>query len=108
MEVFRSIWLGNTMRKTYLVTYDIRDDKRLRKVFKTMRNWGDHLQYSVFECQLNRVELLQLKAELRPIINHAQDQVLFVDLGPVAGRGDRVIESMGQPYTAISSACVIV
>ena len=96
------------MRKIYLVTYDIRDDKRLRKVFKTMRNWGDHLQYSVFECQLNAVDLLRLKVDLREIINHSQDQVLFVDLGPAAGRGDRVIEAMGQPYVSIASPCVIV
>jgi CRISPR-associated protein Cas2 len=45
------------MRKTYLVTYDIREEGRLRKVHKCMRNWGDHLQYSVFECQLNATEL---------------------------------------------------
>ena len=40
------------MRTSYLVCYDICDDKRLRKVFQTMRGYGDHLQYSVFECQL--------------------------------------------------------
>ncbi len=96
------------MRKIYLVTYDICDDKRLRKVFRTMRNWGDHLQYSVFECQLNAVDLLRLKAELKSIINAAHDQVLFIDLGPAAGRGERVIEAVGQPYTRIDSPCLIV
>jgi len=30
------------MRNTFLVCYDIRDDKRLRKVFQTMRDYGDH------------------------------------------------------------------
>jgi hypothetical protein len=39
------------MRNTVLVAYDIRDEKRPRKVFKTMRDFGDHLEYSVFECQ---------------------------------------------------------
>ena len=39
------------MRRCYLVCYDIRDDKRLRKVYRTMRDFGDHLQYSIFECQ---------------------------------------------------------
>lgn len=34
------------------VTYDICQDKRLARVHKTMRGFGDHLQYSVFECQL--------------------------------------------------------
>lgn len=96
------------MRKIYLVTYDIRDDTRLRKVFRTMRNWGDHLQYSVFECQLNPADLLRLKDQLRQIINQTHDQVLFIDLGPAAGRGERVIEALGQPYTRIDSPCLIV
>ena len=34
------------MRSSYLVCYDISDDKRLRKVFKLMRGFGDHLQFS--------------------------------------------------------------
>ncbi len=96
------------MRHVFLVTYDIRNEKRLRKVFRTMRNWGDHLQYSVFECQLNPVDQLRLKAELKAIINAAQDQVLFIDLGPVAGRGERVIEAIGQPYTKMDNPCLIV
>ena len=35
-------------------TYDICEDKRLAKVYKIMRGYGDHLQYSVFECQLTQ------------------------------------------------------
>jgi hypothetical protein len=31
------------MRTSYLVCYDICDDKRLRKVFQLMRAFGDHL-----------------------------------------------------------------
>ena len=78
------------------------------KSLRPLRNWGDHLQYSVFECQLNPVDLLMLKAELKGIINCTHDQVLFVDLGPAAGRGDRVIEALGQPYTNVASPCVII
>lgn len=96
------------MRNSYLVCYDICDDKRLRLVFKTMRAYGDHLQYSVFECQLRPVDLVKLKAELAEIIHHREDQVLFVDLGPAEGRGERVITALGKPYTAIDSPCVIV
>ncbi|NLE47060.1 MAG: CRISPR-associated endonuclease Cas2 [Sandaracinaceae bacterium] len=29
--------------KTYIVTYDISDPKRLRKVFQILRGYGDHL-----------------------------------------------------------------
>lgn len=96
------------MRNSYIVTYDIRDAKRLRQTYKTMRDWGNHLQYSVFECQLTRSELLQLKGELKQVIHHDEDQVLFIDLGPSAGRGERVIEALGQGYVHIDSPCLVI
>lgn len=96
------------MRTTYLVCYDITDDKRLRRVFKTCYNFGDHLQYSVFECDLNPAEKIQLETALRQIINHDQDQVLFVALGPAEGRGDRVITALGLPYTKLDAPCYVV
>jgi CRISPR-associated protein Cas2 len=96
------------MQNSYIVCYDICDDKRLRKVFKLMRGYGDHLQYSVFECQLTPSDLVRLRSDLSDLIHHAEDQVLFVDLGPAEGRGDRVITSLGKPYTALDSPCFIV
>jgi len=96
------------MRNSYLVCYDIADDKRLRRVFKIMRGYGDHLQLSVFECQLTRMDLARLEAELSEVIHHEQDQVLFVDLGPAEGRGDRVITSIGRPYVSLDSPCIVV
>jgi len=96
------------MRNSYLVCYDICEDKRLRKVFQILRGYGDRLQYSVFECQLTRTDLVQLRAELAEVIHHKEDQVLFVDLGPADGRGDRVITALGKPYTNIDAPCVIV
>jgi CRISPR-associated protein Cas2 len=96
------------MRNSYIVTYDISDDKRLRKVFKTMRDFGDHLQYSVFECQLTPTDLVRLRTALGEIIHHTEDQVLFVNLGPAEGRGDRVIAALGRPYTAVDAPCIVV
>ncbi len=96
------------MRTSYLVCYDICDDKRLRRVFKTIRGYGDHLQYSVFECQLTATDLVRLRAELAEIIHHVQDQVLFVNLGPAEGRGDRVITALGKPYVAVDAPCIVV
>ena len=96
------------MRNSYIVTYDISDDKRLRKVFKTMRGFGDHLQYSVFECQLTPTDLVRLRTALAKVIHHTEDQVLFVDLGPAEGRGDRVIAALGRPYTVVDAPCLVV
>jgi CRISPR-associated protein Cas2 len=45
---------------------------------------------------------------LARIINHDEDQVLFVHLGPAEGRGDRVITALGLPYTNVDAPCFIV
>lgn len=95
------------MRSTYLVCYDISDDKRLRRVFRSCSDFGNHLQYSVFECDLNPAEKIQMETLLTSIINHEQDQVLFVLLGPAEGRGDRVISALGKPYTRLDAPCYI-
>ena len=95
------------MRTTYLVCYDITDDKRLRRVFKTCRNYGDHLQYSVFECDLNPSEKVELERKLAELIKQYEDQVLFVALGPAEGRGKRVINAVGLPYTKLDAPCYV-
>lgn len=96
------------MRKTYLVCYDISDDFRRSRVLKTMKGYGDHLQYSVFECQLNATGLARCRHALSNVIHHKDDQVLFVDLGPTEGRGDRVISSLGRPYSPLDAPCIVV
>lgn len=96
------------MRNSFLVCYDISEDKRRNKTFQILRGFGDHLQFSVFECQLTRTDLIRLRAELAQVIHHKEDQVLFVELGPAEGRGDRVITSLGKAYTNIDAPCVII
>ena len=95
-------------RLTFLVCYDIANDKRLRRVFKICRNYGTHLQYSIFECELNPRERVKLERELHEIIKHDEDQVLFVSLGPSEGRGERVIASLGLPYARFDAPCYVV
>ncbi|MGH9533539.1 MAG: CRISPR-associated endonuclease Cas2 [Terriglobales bacterium] len=96
------------MRNSYLVCYDIADDKRLRAVFKAMKDFGEHVQFSVFECQFTPSDLVRCRETLRGLIHHAEDQVLFVDLGPAEGRGDRVITALGKPYPVnLDSPCII-
>lgn len=95
------------MRITYLVCYDIADPKRLRQVFKTCKNYGDHLQFSVFECDLSEVEKTRFESELKDIILHTEDQVIFVRLGPEEGRGERVISAIGIPYVTMDAPCYV-
>ena len=96
------------MRTTYLVCYDIRNDKRLRQVAGICEGYGLRVQYSVFECDLNPANRVALERELNDVIKHDEDQVLFVTLGPSEGRGDRVIRALGIPYSKLDSPCYVV
>lgn len=87
------------MRQAHIVSYDISDPKRLRLVYRAMRGFGDHLQLSVFRCELNARELVELRACLSALIHHGEDQVLIIDIGPADGRGSDAIESIGRAYT---------
>lgn len=86
------------MRQRYIVTYDIADQRRLRLVFKLLKGFGEHLQLSVFRCDLTAMRLAQMKAALIDIIHAQEDQVLIVDVGPTEGRGAEVVESLGKAY----------
>jgi CRISPR-associated protein Cas2 len=62
----------------------------------------------VFECDLSPSEKIQLETTLSDIINHDEDQVMFVALGPAEGRGDRVITAIGLPYVKLDAPCYVV
>ena len=96
------------MRQTYIVAYDVSDPKRLRKVFRAMRGYGDHVQLSVFRCELNHRELVELRARLGTLIHHEEDQVMFVDVGPVEGRGSTSISAIGRAYTHPERHAIVV
>lgn len=84
------------MRIRYIVSYDICDPKRLRLVHKTMLGYGEPLQYSVFCCDLEASGRIMLIAALSEIIDHRQDQVMLIDIGPAEGRGTQSIETVGR------------
>ncbi len=94
-------------RIRYLVSYDICHPKRLRKVARALEGFGARLQYSVFECPLDDIRMAKLKAELSELMNHDEDQVLFVSLGPTSGDATLVIEAMGLPYEVRSRVTII-
>jgi len=82
-------------RVRYLVTYDIRDPRRLRRVHEVAVDHGERLQYSVYVCDLTRQELVGLRARLRAELNLAEDSVSIFDLGPATGKKATRVEHLG-------------
>ncbi|WP_437647674.1 CRISPR-associated endonuclease Cas2 [Sorangium sp. So ce362] len=96
------------MRQSYVVSYDVCDPKRLRKIFKAMRGYGDWLQLSVWQCDLSRRELVELRRDIGQIIDSRVDQVLIIDIGPANGRGLSAIASLGRAYVPSERVAVVV
>ena len=64
----------------YLVSYDIPDDRRRTKLAKTLKDFGDRVQYSVFECILDQELLDKMTARIQAIIVAAEDSVRVYSL----------------------------
>jgi len=86
------------MRLLYIVTYDVCEKKRLRRIFKLMRGYGDHLQFSVFRCELSDRERAELMEKLGGIVKHDEDQVLLFPLGPADGHHALSVFHLGLTY----------
>lgn len=86
--------------RLYVVTYDICDQKRWRRVFKIMKGYGEWLQLSVFQCRISKRRLAELKVKLDQEIHHEDDQVVLLDLGDADTVKPRVV-SLGRDYQPI-------
>ena len=49
-----------------------------------MNGYGEWLQLSVFQCRLSQRRRIELKFAVGEIIDHPQDHVVILDLGPAA------------------------
>lgn len=58
-----------------VVTYDITDDRRRRRVHKIMKNFGTWQQYSVFECDISERSLARMRLLLRAEIDPREDSI---------------------------------
>lgn len=64
-----------------------------------MKDYGEHVQYSVFICQLTDVQEARLKAKLEEVIHQREDQVMFVRIGPVTRKQlEKRISTIGREY----------
>jgi len=96
------------MRRCYLVCYDIRDAKRLRQVFKTMKGYGERWQFSIFFCVLREIDRVRMQTDLEGEMNLKEDQVLIIDLGPNEPEARSATISIGQSLPRADSGMVVV
>jgi CRISPR-associated protein Cas2 len=58
-----------------VVSYDIPDDRRRSRLAHALKDWGDRVQLSVFECLLQVDDLVKLRARILTLIDLEKDNV---------------------------------
>ena len=69
-----------------LVTYDVATDtpegrRRLRRVARACEDWGQRVQFSVFECDVDPAQWTALRTRLTNVIDPGTDSLRFYMLG---------------------------
>lgn len=95
------------MDHVYLVCYDICDQKRWRKIYKTMKGYGAWLQLSVFQCRLNKRDLLKMTDTLTEIMHCDEDNLIIIDIGSAENISFKVA-SYGKVFQPIKRGAVVV
>lgn len=80
-----------------LISYDVKMDdsggpRRLRRVAKACKNFGQRVQYSVFECNIDPAQWAKLRQQLIDEIDLKKDSLRFYFLG---SNWRRRVEHMG-------------
>lgn len=93
--------------RLFVVTYDIADDRRWRRVFKTMHGYGEWIQLSVFQCRLSPRRRAELETRLRELVKAGDDHVLLIDVGP-ADKIDLAVESIGKSFSKMERRATVI
>ena len=83
----------------YIVAYDITCDKRRKKISNLLKGYGQRVQYSVFECQLNHTKFNELRKRLIKVVKVTEDSVRFY---PLSQHTSSQVEVMGIGSPVIS------
>lgn len=93
-----------------LVTYDVSTTEgngqaRLRAVAKACRDFGQRVQFSVFEVEVDPAQWTRLKARLEGIINPETDSLRYYHLG---ANWQRRVEHVGaKPATDLNGLLIV-
>lgn len=81
----------------YLVVYDICDEKRLNRVARILKDYGDRVQKSKFELEIRPLTLLEILARAKKVIEPGEDGIKYIPLcekcqakTEIIGKGRRI------------------
>lgn len=99
------------MRGDILVCYDVNTEeregrRRLARVAKICKNFGQRVQYSVFECTVNEMDMEKLRNKLQTVMDPGEDSLRIYHL---KGLRTEYIEEYGlNRYINLSDETLII
>lgn len=80
-----------------VISYDVQTTdaagrRRLRRIAKACQDYGQRVQFSIFECEVSPARWVELRARLLSIMDSKTDSLRFYNLG---ADGQRRIEHVG-------------
>jgi CRISPR-associated protein Cas2 len=93
---------------SYLVAYDIVNDRRRDRVAKRLQAYGDRLQYSVFWVRASPAKLIRLQASMVSLINQKEDSLLICDLGLASAGASGRITVLGRSRPLTDDGALVV
>jgi CRISPR-associated protein Cas2 len=84
------------------------DPKRLQKVHKTMKGFGEPIHYSVFRCNLTPKGRVEMKAALFELIKHDEDRIMIIDLGDVDSKVMDRVEFLGVNPQELKRKAIVI
>jgi CRISPR-associated protein Cas2 len=76
-----------------LVIYDIADPRRLYRVARILKDYGERVQQSKFEIEVSARVLAELRARIAQVIDQGEDGVKYI---PLCERCLQKTEIIGQ------------
>ena len=65
------------MKNIYLICYDISNDKNRTKIAEELEQYGERINYSVFECFITKKQLEKIKEFIEEKIDKRHDKIKY-------------------------------
>lgn len=92
------------MAMSYIVSYDISDDKRRRKISKYLGGWGNRIQESVFICKISNGDFTDFLNGFDDFINTKCDHVAIFRQ---CASCDKEMHILGEPFHVHEDVCYL-
>ena len=86
----------------FLITYDISNNKNRTKLSELLDKYGTRVNYSVYECELNKIKLEKLiyEVEIKALVNKKYDSFRFYHIHKSSLSKSFELANKSEPFEA--------